>query len=192
MVTAIWATLLSLQQTPTKDAGRFPDQESFADSLARISTSFQLRPPERELVELKEMLPEVASNVVRSSIEKALDVKECVDACSSNVIRPGIPVRVTGVLQFPQVALPDDFDPFLSFDLKISPVFFHGEECFIGRLTEAPFFLPIYFPRASFQVLYAREQLVEVMGVAKWSPWFKPGSGSPIGIAIRAGAVWIM
>lgn len=146
--------------------------------------------------DLREMLPEDVIYLVYDRItNKFENVPEAIKAFARSGdqrLLPGEVVSVTGQLMFSGLVLPDAFDPFSPPDIQVKTFNFHGEQCFVGRLSQEAFNLPVYFPEtAKQQVMFAHSQPVEVTGIVRWSPPYSPGGASSLNLVMRAAALWL-
>ena len=188
LIASIGATYVSSSIDEQQDVTSPP---SFGKSIERINKPSYDNSSKRQAssnlsISWSEILPEVASErIVKSLFKSPDDLKIFIQACKDNKVIPGSLAYINGFLRINELEKGDPSGA------GIPHIVFHGENCFVGEIHDEPYFLPIYFSEHADSVFYSNKQMIKVLGVCKWVPWFKPGSGSPIGIGLRVAAVWI-
>lgn len=181
--------LLSSKDTHTVKSG-------FSIGVPPISLS--MGEEHTEAIEKLNIMPEtLARNIIEDmeaeGVKKIIDVMRARTNEGEMEVFPGDAYLVRGVLDFGDaVADQKDFDPLTPPELDIKVYRLHGEDVIVAKLFESPFFLPVYFPvNSKDHVPYAHHQAVTILGVIKWIPAYKPGSGAPVEMCIRVGSMWI-
>lgn len=188
LIASIGATYVATASEGQQNVATPP---SFGKSIERVSKPIYDNQSKKQVanslsISWSEILPEVASErIVKSLFENSNELKIFVQACRENKILPGSLAYINGFLKIGELEKSDPSK------VGIPSIVFHGEDCFVGEIHDDPYFIPVYFIENAHSVFHSNKQMIKVLGVCKWVPWFKPGSGSPIGVALRVAAVWM-
>ena len=134
--------------------------------------------------DVRELLPEDVVYMVYDHIEHRFEsVRDCINGLADtgpDQLLPGSVISVQGVLSFPDTAIPA-YDPFSPPTIDVRTFSVHGQRCFVGRLSSDGFSLPLYFiESAKDQICFCNNEPVEVIGVARWSPPYRPGGSKSL------------
>lgn len=144
--------------------------------------------------DVRELLPEDVVHLVYNHIQnKYINVSKCVDAMANvgdDQLFPGSVLSVQGGLSFPDLNNIPQYDPFNPPNINVRTFSVHGESCFAGQLASDGFVLPAYFlESAKDQVAFCSNEPVEILGITRWSPPYRPGGAKSLTKIIRVAAV---
>ena len=159
--------------------------------------NFELKQEFSSMQQISSLMPETLAESVYAKlkpqeVKETIDVIRLVDKNGKRKILPGSALLLTGTIKFMDRFDTKDFNPLEPDPISVKQYRLHGEDVFVASVFDDPFFIPVYFPFvAKEQVPYSNGQDVSVLGVCKWVPPYRPGSGSFIELALRASAMWI-
>lgn len=159
--------------------------------------SFELKQEYSTMQQISSLMPETLAETVYAklkpqTVKDSIDVIRSVDKDGKRKILPGSAILLTGVIKFLDGIDTKNFNPLEPNQISVKQYRLHGEDVLVASVFDDPFFIPVYFPSiAKEQVPYSNGQDISVLGICKWVPPYRPGSGSFIELALRASAMWI-
>lgn len=163
-----------------------------------IQTSISTGESSSIMNDLREYLPE---DIVHELYPKISDDRRFDDVSSAvnylsthglGALVPGNAISISGNLSLPGVGETLEFDPFQPIDIEFPTFKFHQEDCFAGILNGGGYQLPVYFLKEAVnQVAFCHGHPVELTGIVRWSPGYRPKGGKSLNLALRVAAIWL-
>lgn len=148
--------------------------------------------------QIHDLLPETIVNKLIECFPKEL-VFENVDDCT-RVLKEwerqdniGKPIFLSGILRIPNLCISGQYDPLSPPDLSsVKSILYNGEESIICEIVGDGVRLPLYLSRNALAMVgYCNNQIVDVLGVLGFSPWYDAGKNRTINLILSGIAIWV-
>lgn len=148
--------------------------------------------------QIHDLLPETIVNKLLACFPKEL-MFESVDSCTKALKEwekqdnIGKPIFVSGILRIPNLNISSQYDPLNPPDLSsIKSILYNGEESVICEIVGDGVHLPLYLNKDALTMVgYCNNQVVDVIGVLRFSPWYDAGKNRTINLILNGIVIWV-